>query len=75
VIPLKEKKTLPKHTDMGSMDTCGCLHGYILRMRIVFFFVTGEYNPFFIKKSELQVNYERTLIAQITIIVSNLEYT
>jgi hypothetical protein len=31
-----------------------------------FFFEIGEYSPFFIKQSELQVSYERTLIAQIT---------
>jgi hypothetical protein len=33
---------------------------------VIFFFATGKYSPFFIKKSELQVSYERTLIAQIT---------
>jgi hypothetical protein len=32
----------------------------------VLFFATEEYSPFFIKRSELQVSYERTLIAQVT---------
>jgi hypothetical protein len=34
--------------------------------KFAFFFEIGEYSPFFIKQSELQVSYERTLIAQIT---------
>jgi hypothetical protein len=33
---------------------------------IFFFFLDRGYSPFFIKRSELQVSYERTLIAQIT---------
>jgi hypothetical protein len=36
------------------------------RFRPLFFFSIEEYSPFFIKRSEVQVSYERTLIAQIT---------
>jgi hypothetical protein len=37
----------------------------LVQAHVYIFFATGRYNPFFIKRSELQVSYERTLITQI----------
>jgi hypothetical protein len=45
---------------------CNMNNAWPCRVNPYIFFAIGEYSPFFIKRSELQVSYERIFIAHIT---------